>query len=890
MELFTVATTGGVVLYHHADDSAKANSLMCLVNELIAFHLVGRGSLADFKKGQPEASQFAFKCLRDNVRGIFFVLIVQRILASKMHGDDILAALADGFLAAFPAKITDNPTKLLDFDAEYSRIVARSLRGGGSANSANTKAAGPTGSAASSPSSNEEADRTLDIDELTSLMARVSPKQARGPSAYIPRGKGKDKDGKKGKDGKEGRKWAGQVTQEEKDEIAALTEHKQTEKKAEGPYKRTKSRVIESDHVNLDEIESTSRILSMFRRGDADVSSALKALRSRLIERNVAVDVADSICDRVRQDMQGGRTGMRVSRAVTEAVSTTMAGILSTHGTIDVLAEAEQHKRERRNGRPYVIAFVGVNGVGKCLGKDTPVLMADGEFKPVQDVVVGDILMGDDGTPRTVGSVTTGRQEMARVSLQGGAKFTCNMAHILTVALPEPQRLAEVEGKGWAAAAYRLSLGLDGGATAIQLESQQFDTRAVAEGWLASLAGNPLYVPADGVFDISVESFFALPDAIRAELKAVIAPELSFHGRADPAVPVHPYVVGAWLGAAWDDAMPEDTPAAVLEAIEELLPNRDPVEAMRPYGKRVPPAIKYGPAEARRQCLAGLVDTNGYQSGSRGLVDDAAFMARSLGLFVTKSGEITGDLARLPLRVESSRPQPDQHRQAFTVERLPEDDYYGFTIDGNARFIINREMVVTHNSTSLAKVAALCTDAGLTVSMAACDTFRSGAIEQLKLHATRLGVDLIESGYSTTPANVAKFAINETTGQGRDVLLIDTAGRMQGNSNLMRQLTNLVDTARPDRVLFVGEALVGGEAVSQLTAFNEALASYSDRPTPHLIDGIVLTKYDAVETKVGAAITMVHTTNVPIAYVGNGQRYEDLVTLRVSDVVKTLLL
>ncbi|KAG9394151.1 SNF2 family N-terminal domain containing protein [Carpediemonas membranifera] len=348
-------------------------------------------------------------------------------------------------------------------------------------------------------------------------------------------------------------------------------------------------------------------------------------------------------------------------------------------------------------------------GLGKCLGKDTPVLMADGEFKPVQDVVVGDILMGDDGTPRTVGSVTTGRQEMARVSLQGGAKFTCNMAHILTVALPEPQRL--VEGKGWAAAAYRLSLGLDGGATAIQLESRQFDTRAVAEGWLASLAGNPLYVPADGIFDISVESYFALPDAIRAELKAVIAPELSFHGRADPAVPVHPYVVGAWLGAAWDDAMPEDTPAAVLEAIEELLPNRDPVEAMRPYGKRVPPAIKYGPAEARRQCLAGLVDTNGYQSGSRGLVDDAAFMARSLGLVVTKSGEITGDLTRLPLRVESSRPQPDHHRQAFTVERLPVDDYYGFTIDGNRRFIINHEMVVTHNTIQvLAHLALLARD------------------------------------------------------------------------------------------------------------------------------------------------------------------------------------
>ena len=93
-------------------------------------------------------------------------------------------------------------------------------------------------------------------------------------------------------------------------------------------------------------------------------------------------------------------------------------------------------------------------------------------------------------------------------------------------------------------------------------------------------------------------------------------------------------------------------------------------------------------------------------------------------------------------------------------------------------------------------------------------------------------------------------AINHARASHRDVVLIDTAGRMQDNEPLMRSLSKLIGVNDPDLVLFVGEALVGNEAVDQLVKFNRALADHSDQETPHTIDGIVLTKFDTIDDKV----------------------------------------
>ncbi|PIA25386.1 hypothetical protein AQUCO_11700004v1 [Aquilegia coerulea] len=193
-------------------------------------------------------------------------------------------------------------------------------------------------------------------------------------------------------------------------------------------------------------------------------------------------------------------------------------------------------------------------------------------------------------------------------------------------------------------------------------------------------------------------------------------------------------------------------------------------------------------------------------------------------------------------------------------------------------------------STNLAKVAYWLQQHKVSVMMAACDTFRSGAVEQLRTHARRLNIPIFEKGYEKDPAVVAKEAIQEAARNGSDVVLVDTAGRMQDNEPLMRALSKLIYLNNPDLVLFVGEALVGNDAVDQLSKFNQKLADLATSPNARLIDGILLTKFDTIDDKVGAALSMVYISGAPVMFVGCGQSYTDLKKLNVKSIIKTLLM
>ncbi|XP_054261334.1 signal recognition particle receptor subunit alpha homolog [Macrosteles quadrilineatus] len=205
-------------------------------------------------------------------------------------------------------------------------------------------------------------------------------------------------------------------------------------------------------------------------------------------------------------------------------------------------------------------------------------------------------------------------------------------------------------------------------------------------------------------------------------------------------------------------------------------------------------------------------------------------------------------------------------------------------------------------STNLAKICFWLIENNLRVLIAACDTFRAGAVEQLRTHTRHLNalhpaerhnnqqmVQLFEKGYGKDAAGIAMEAINFARDSRIDVVLVDTAGRMQDNEPLMRALAKLVKVNEPDLVLFVGEALVGNEAVDQLVKFNQAMADYSDSTNPHVIDGIVLTKFDTIDDKVGAAISMTYITGQPIVFVGTGQTYTDLKSLNAKAVVNALM-
>jgi len=205
-------------------------------------------------------------------------------------------------------------------------------------------------------------------------------------------------------------------------------------------------------------------------------------------------------------------------------------------------------------------------------------------------------------------------------------------------------------------------------------------------------------------------------------------------------------------------------------------------------------------------------------------------------------------------------------------------------------------------STNLAKICFWLIENKFSVLIAACDTFRAGAVEQLRTHTRRLNslhppqsnkgvqmVQLYEKGYGKDAAGIALEAINHARDSGIDVVLVDTAGRMQDNEPLMRALSKLISVNAPDLVLFVGEALVGNEAIDQLVKFNAALADHSASDNPHTIDGIVLTKFDTIDDKVGSAISMTYISGQPIVFVGTGQTYTDLKSLNSKAVVTALM-
>ena len=130
--------------------------------------------------------------------------------------------------------------------------------------------------------------------------------------------------------------------------------------------------------------------------------------------------------------------------------------------------------------------------------------------------------------------------------------------------------------------------------------------------------------------------------------------------------------------------------------------------------------------------------------------------------------------------------------------------------------------------------------------------------------------------------------MDEATANKFDCVLIDTAGRMQNNDKLMRELAKLVQLNSPNLLLFVGEALVGNDGIDQLLMFNKALATYLPSNQQHEIDGIVLTKFDTIDDKVGATLSMSYKTGQPVMFVGTGQKYTHLRKLNTNMVIRSL--
>ena len=183
----------------------------------------------------------------------------------------------------------------------------------------------------------------------------------------------------------------------------------------------------------------------------------------------------------------------------------------------------------------------------------------------------------------------------------------------------------------------------------------------------------------------------------------------------------------------------------------------------------------------------------------------------------------------------------------------------------------------TGKTTTIAKIADWLQQNGKSVVLAASDTFRAGAIEQLEIHAERLGCKFIKHQAGADPAAVAFDAVEHARAKHRDIVLIDTAGRMQTNTNLMDEMKKIKRVAKPDLIMFVGDSLAGNDAIDQARKFHEAVG----------IDAVVLTKLD-VDAKGGAALSISSAIGQPIAFIGIGQGYGDIMPFDATWIVERI--
>ncbi|HMB44265.1 MAG TPA: signal recognition particle-docking protein FtsY [Candidatus Methanoperedens sp.] len=206
-----------------------------------------------------------------------------------------------------------------------------------------------------------------------------------------------------------------------------------------------------------------------------------------------------------------------------------------------------------------------------------------------------------------------------------------------------------------------------------------------------------------------------------------------------------------------------------------------------------------------------------------------------------------------------------------------------FDFDGFVRKVNKPVSIVfvgvngTGKTTTIAKMAERFKSQNYSVVIAAGDTFRAGAIEQIDRHAEALGVKIIKHQEGSDPAAIIYDAIQFAKAKHKDVVLADTAGRMHTNINLMDQLKKVCRVNNPDLIIFVDEAIAGNDAVERAKLFNNAVP----------FNGSILTKADA-DSKGGAAISITYTTGKPILFLGVGQTYKDLIKFEPQWLISRL--
>lgn len=414
---------------------------------------------------------------------------------------------------------------------------------------------------------------------------------------------------------------------------------------------------------------------------------------------------------------------------------------------------------ERWDAGDRATLLVLATGLGKCLGRGTPVLMFDGTIRPVEDVRQGDLLMGPDSAPRRVVSTCAGREPLYRVTPTKGEPYVVNESHILSLKLTNSRPL------WFGGERHENGAIVNVGVRDYLASNRSFKHRA--KGWRAAVDFDPLPLHPDlppyilGVWLGDGTSEGPSVTSVDAEIVAELESYASTRGMT---------IRTAATGDRCD-VHHVTTGRASPGRGHETNPMKKALRALGLLGnKHVPHAYLTAPRAARLELLAGLMDTDGsaiprggfdYISKVEALADAVCFLARSLGLAAYKRGcrkvctnngvagwyhrvQISGDCEAVPCRIPRKRSPVRRQKKSvlvtgIRVEPIGEGDYFGFEIDGPDRLFLLGDFTVTHNTTCFAEVARMTVANGGRVLVVA---HRTELLDQAKARLESFGLDV----------------------------------------------------------------------------------------------------------------------------------------------------
>lgn len=508
-------------------------------------------------------------------------------------------------------------------------------------------------------------------------------------------------------------------------------------------------------------------------------------------------------------------------------------------------------------------------GTGKCHAKDTPIIMYDGKVKLVQDIKKGDVLMGDDSTPRKVLSLANGEDEMYDIVPVKGDKYTVNSEHILVLKYSGKGTITNI--KKQTNLPYKTSHFNNKTNSMI---SKSFATKIEAEEYLKK------FTEKDKIVEIEVRDYLKLAKTLQKELKG-FRKGAKFQSKN---IGFDPYMIGFWLGDGTSrDSKITTQDSRVIAYFKNELPNYNLVlnyESKYDYristisrkhpnvflkelqknnlieNKHIPDIYKCNDSGVRLLVLAGLLDSDGSYSNkdkcfyisqkSDRLAEDILYLARSLGYAaynkkctktwtykgVKKSGlyncmTISGNgLEKIPTKIERKKAQErtqikDALVTGITVKNIGKGKYYGFTLDGNNRYLLG-DFTVTHNTCSaIATASSSFEKEGYTILWVTRTTLKSDIWKNMFDQVCSMDIKAkIEKGVDIPPKLNDRMRLLSSNWSIRPMSYKQFSNLVAGNNSLYKSLVKKNGSKDPLRktLLIIDEAhkLYGGTDLSSI--------------------------------------------------------------------------